>query len=175
MLQPRDLLVALKLHLIPNPQISFEKLEDEAGLSSSTLHRSVNRLVDAGLLTKKRQVKRADLRDFILYGVRYAYYVKRGEPTRGLPTAYATSPLDKIVSSVGEDVPVWPDPLGTVRGYSVEPLDKSVPEAARRDPRLYELLALVDAIRIGRPREYKLAAKEISTRLSSGQRPPSSD
>jgi DNA-binding Lrp family transcriptional regulator len=169
MLQPRDLVVALKLYLMPDPRITFEKLEGEVGLGSSTLHRSVNRLIEAGLLTNQRKVKRADLRDFILYGARYAYYVKPGEPTRGLPTAHAASPLNKMISVAGDDVPVWPDPMGTVRGYAIAPLDKSVPEAARRDPRLYELLALVDTIRIGRAREYKLAAKEISTRLTGKQ------
>ena len=174
MLQPRDVLVVLKLHLVPDPAISFEKLEQEVGLSASTLHRSVARLVDAGLLTRERVVKRADLRDLILHGVRYVYYVKPGEPTRGLPTAFAASPLNRLVSP-GEEIPVWPDPDGPVRGFSVEPLDKSAPEAARRDSRLYELLALVDAIRIGRPREYKLAADELSRRLSSADRYDRSD
>lgn len=165
MLQSRDVFVAMKLHLTPDPTISFARLGSEIGLSASTLHRSVRRLVDAGLLTRQRGVKRLHLRDLLLHGVRYVYYVKPGEPTRGVPTAFAASPLDKIVSSGGE-IPVWPDPEGAARGYAIEPLDERVPEAARRDPRLYEMLALVDAIRIGRPREYVLAAEELSLRLS---------
>lgn len=165
MLQSRDVFVALKLHLTPDPSISFERLGREIGLSASTLHRSVTRLMDAGLLTRQREVRRLDLRDLLLHGVRYVYYVKLGEPTRGVPTAFAASPLDEIVSAGGE-IPVWPDPEGSARGYALEPLDERVPEAARRDSRLYELLALVDAIRIGRPREYALAAKELSLRLS---------
>ena len=36
------------------------------------------------------------------------------------------------------------------------PLYKNVPTAARRDPKLYELLALVDAIRDGRARDERL-------------------
>jgi hypothetical protein len=47
----------------------------------------------------------------------------------------------------------------------VQPLDRSVPQAARRDPALYDLLALVDALRIGRARERGLAEKEINRRL----------
>ncbi len=62
--------------------------------------------------------------------------------------------------------PVWPDPQGTVQGAAVEPLYRSVPGAARRDPGLYDLLALVDALRIGRARERNLAEKEISQRLT---------
>ena len=43
-------------------------------------------------------------------------------------------------------------------------LHKSAPAAAK-DPALYELLALIDAVRDGRVRERKLAEKELSTRL----------
>jgi hypothetical protein len=62
---------------------------------------------------------------------------------------------------------VWPSPDGPVRGAAFEPLYPSVPEAAKRDSCLYELLALIDAIRDGRVRERKLAEKELVTRLRS--------
>ena len=39
--------------------------------------------------------------------------------------------------------------------------------AARRDPALYDLLALVDALRIGRARERSVAEKEITHRLNA--------
>ncbi|MEG7523780.1 MAG: hypothetical protein M3H12_11860 [Chromatiales bacterium] len=45
------------------------------------------------------------------------------------------------------------------------PLYKSAPGAAKRDPALYELLVLVDAIRGGRARERELAIKELRARL----------
>jgi hypothetical protein len=61
--------------------------------------------------------------------------------------------------------PIWPDPEGTVRGEGLAPLYRSAPRAALRDPRLYEWLALVDAVRAGRARERKLAALEIERRL----------
>ena len=54
-----------------------------------------------------------------------------------------------------------------MRGYSLTPLYPSVPAAAVRDAKLYELLALVDAIRDGRARERSLAAKEIHARLAA--------
>jgi hypothetical protein len=47
------------------------------------------------------------------------------------------------------------------------PLYKSVPEAIRNDPGLYELLALLDAIRDGRARERKLAEKELTSRIGN--------
>jgi hypothetical protein len=69
--------------------------------------------------------------------------------------------------SASEQIPpVWPDPDGRVQGAAVQPLYASVPGAARRDPALYDLLALVDALRIGRARERNLAEKEIAQRLN---------
>ena len=66
------------------------------------------------------------------------------------------------------EVPVWPDPNGTKKGLAVQPLYGSAPIAAKNDPALYELLALVDALRLGRARERAIAAKEIEKRLSHG-------
>ena len=63
-------------------------------------------------------------------------------------------------------VPIWPDPDGTRQGVAVEPLYRSVPVAAKNDAALYDLLALVDALRIGRARERAIAETEIDHRLS---------
>ena len=54
---------------------------------------------------------------------------------------------------------------GRVRGLSIEPLFKSVPEAVQKDQRLYEYLALVDAIRLGKQRESNLAVERLKQRL----------
>ena len=62
----------------------------------------------------------------------------------------------QLVSS-GADIHVWPYAEGNQRGLSIAPLFKSVPEAALKDERLYELLASVDAIRLGNQRESNLA------------------
>ena len=42
----------------------------------------------------------------------------------------------------------------------------SVPRAVKTDPELYDLLCLVDALRIGRARERALAEQELSQRLA---------
>jgi hypothetical protein len=44
-------------------------------------------------------------------------------------------------------------------------LHKQAPKAALRDPALYEMLALVDAVRGDRVRERKLAVEELTRRL----------
>ena len=67
--------------------------------------------------------------------------------------------------TAGELVPVWPDPHGSTKGVTVEPLYKTVTGAVRRDSRLYALLALTDAIRLGQPRERNLAAELLAQML----------
>ena len=41
----------------------------------------------------------------------------------------------------------------------------SVPRAVKKDPELYDLLSLVDALRIGRVREKKMAEEELRNRM----------
>jgi hypothetical protein len=53
--------------------------------------------------------------------------------------------------------PVWPWREGGTRGIALEPLYRTAPAAALRDPILYGLLALVDVIRDGRARGRKIA------------------
>ena len=103
--------------------------------------------------------------EFLIHGVKYAFPVQRGETTRGLPTAYAAAPLSSQIVDNGELAPVWPDPEGEVRGTTLEPLHKLVPVAARKDPALYQLLALIDALRDGRVRERQRAERELSAQL----------
>jgi hypothetical protein len=81
-----------------------------------------------------------------------------------MPTASAAPPLSKKISQA-DLPPVWVDPEGTVKGFSFEPLYSSVPSAVKSDPALCEILALVDALRMGRARELKLA-EELSQRLN---------
>lgn len=164
MLHPIDLLVALKLVVWKNRIWTYEILGYEIGVSPSSVYRSCERATQAGLIVAGRNPKKTALLEFVLYGVRYVYYVKPGEPTRGMPTAHAAPPLAQHITP-SNDVPVWPDPEGNTRGYAVTPLHEAAPKAAKRDPSLYELLALVDALRIGRARERKLAGDELTQRL----------
>lgn len=61
--------------------------------------------------------------------------------------------------------PVWPDKNGTECGMTLHPLYPTTPRAAAANPRLYELLVLVDSLRAGNPRERALALQEFEQRL----------
>ena len=107
--------------------------------------------------------------ELLIHGARFVYPAERRGEARGMPTAWAASPLSKALVSSGENLPVWPDAMGEIRGIAIDPLHPAVPDAARQDPRLWELLALFDAIRIGGPRERSLAGELLERRISEGQ------
>lgn len=60
---------------------------------------------------------------------------------------------------------VWPHPNGSVRGVGVEPLHPAVPFAAMQDAKLYELLALFDALRVGKARERGMALERLQLHI----------
>ncbi|MCK5799386.1 MAG: hypothetical protein KAI47_19480 [Deltaproteobacteria bacterium] len=164
-LRPQDLLIALKLTLeAKGKPRSYSALAHDLAMSPSKVHDAVKRATAAGLLLFDRKPHRRALLEFLLHGVRYAFYTKLGPVTIGMPTAHAAPPLVEEIAA-SELPPVWADPEGTQRGEAVEPLHASVPQAAKNDPRLYELLALVDVLRIGRARERKLASVHLEERL----------
>ena len=57
--------------------------------------------------------------------------------------------------------------MSNTRGYEFSSLYKTVPKAALKDNRFYELLAIVDTIRDGRAREREIAIKELKLRLGN--------
>ena len=166
-LKPQDIYIMLKLIVRDGPEWSYPALSHELSMSASEVHAGVKRSVAAKLMDMHRKIPvRSNLLEFLIHGVKYAYPPDRGGLTRGIPTSYAAQPLKEIIVQPDEPPPVWPDPEGHVRGYEFSPLYSSVPHACKVDPKLYELLALVDAIRDGRARERKIAIKEIQSRIS---------
>ena len=100
----------------------------------------------------EKRVNRSALLEFLSHGLRYVFPPEKGTLTRGIPTAAAMEPLKSIFLSDTDPPLVWPYKDGTVRGLAFTPLYKGVPQAALRDYKLYELLALCDAIKGGRVR-----------------------
>ena len=86
---------------------------------------------------------------------------------RGVPTGPSASPLNKEIQS--NEHYVWPYEKGNLPGHGITPLYPSVPEAVLQDPHLHELLALADALRVGKARERELAMKELKQRLQLGE------
>lgn len=167
-LKPQDVVILLKLICVGGGKWSYLSLADALSMSPSEVHAGVQRAISARLINSQSNfpIIRA-LEEFLIHGVKYAFPAERGGVTRGIPTGFAAPPLSDIIAQSDELPPVWPYPLGKVRGYEFLPLYKSVPTAAREDNLLYELLALVDAIRDGRARERDIAIKELRKRLGT--------
>lgn len=167
-LKSQDVLVALKLAARPEVAWSYPRLAADLSMSASEVHASVRRATRSGLLQQdeRHTPNRKALLEFLVHGLKYVFPVERGGLTRGMPTAHAAPPLRDQFAASDDPAPVWPDPEGAVRGEELAPLYRSVPQAARADERLYELLALVDALRGGRARDRELAVKELRTRLA---------
>jgi hypothetical protein len=169
-LRPQDVVVLLKLGAHPGQRFAQITLAEQLFMSAAEVSGAIRRGVEARLATKSAEFGTrplySALEEFLIHGVRYAFSAHEKSISRGMPTAWAAPPLKgQVALSSDASIPVWPDPHGTVRGSAIEPLYRSVPKAARMDPAFYELLALVDAIRIGRARERKIAADELRTRL----------
>ena len=150
---------------------SVRGLADSTGVSKSEVANALKRCTDVGLLKTDRYtgcpvVNRVGLYGFLAHGIRYVFPARLGELTRGIPTAVGAPVLADKLMSAGDLVPVWSDAAGSCMGQSVEPLFKSVPMSVRRDPVLYDLLALTDALRVGKPREQALAAQMLADRMA---------
>jgi hypothetical protein len=167
-LRSQDVVVLLKLISYKGRRPSIARMGVELSLSPSEVHGALKRLAISRLVSDEADGGRPLLQpveEFLLHGVKYAFPARRGEVTRGIATSYAAPPLARQIASGTDLPPVWPYAEGKQRGVSLEPLYKTVPAAALRDPLLYELLALVDALREGRARERKLAEHELVARL----------
>ncbi len=178
-LKPQDIVVVLKLLASGFKPWSYSGLGEELSMSASHVFNSILRSQGARLLDgftphpaeKARgafgETNSANLKEFLIYGVKYSFPVTRGGPTRGVPTAEGASPLKERFVESFPLPPVWPYAEGNVRGLEFSPLYRNVPQASLRDPQLYKLLVLVDAIREGRARERELAIDQLTAEIDA--------
>lgn len=167
-LKPQDVVILIKLVVIGRDEWSYGRMAGALWMSPSEVHAGVKRIIKARLASVQQDritPNARNLEAFLVHGVPYVFVAELGEITRGIPTGYAGPVLSPFFQASGDLPPVWPDPDGEVRGQAFSPLYKSVPQAAREDNKLYELLTLIDAIRGGRARERQLACLEINKRI----------
>lgn len=151
---------------------SLRSLESSTGISKSQVSLGLKRSQEVGLLIHERstqlpRVNKKRLQELLFFGLRYFCPAHKKGLVRGIATAFAAPVLNQKLMSAGDSLPVWPDAKGNTQGIEVEPLFKTVPFAVKRDPELYALLALVDAIRMGQPRERKLAQDLLAKHLEA--------
>lgn len=166
-IKAQDILVLLKLVTQRDEPWTYNCLAAELDLSPSQLHAAVRRAIESGLALERDgrvRVITRNLEEFLVHALRYISVPERGPKSRGMATLTSAPPFTALFLEDEEPI-VWPDPSGDVRGESLEPIYKSAPAAARRDPKLYELLVIADALRAGRARERQAASKELKKKL----------
>lgn len=168
-LKGQDVLLILKLLSDGGRKGTYAELAKVLGISASEAHAALGRAREAGLVHPlEDRVLKSAMAEFLLHAIKYAFPVRPGGETRGLPTGVAAPPLDQDfrMEADGRHIWVWPDPEGTRAGLEIKPLCRSVPAAARRDPVLYEWLVLADVLRgAGKAREREIAVSTVKERL----------
>lgn len=159
-LKPHDLVVVVKIAVNKDREMLLAELSTELSMAISVIHGSIRRAEQARLLSRSAgsvRAIRASLREYLMFGAKYSFPGHFGLTTRGMPTAIGAPALVNFFDQGKVLPPVWPDAESESWGPSLIPLHPSVPMAAKKDTRLYEVLSLFDAIRVGAARERELA------------------
>jgi len=165
MLKPQDIVVLLKVYCL-NSEWTYAELAESLKTSTSVVHDALQRCEECHLYNaKKRIVFKGALEEFLVHGLKYVFATGIGSMVRGIPTAHSAEPLKSLLMVNDNNVYVWASPQGKVKGLGIKPLYHSVPEIVDQDNRFYEMLCLVDGLRIGKVREQELAALELKKRL----------
>jgi len=163
-LKPQDIVVLLKLITEGNKSWTQLSIAKALIMSQSEVSESLARSGYARLLYENgRKVARQPLMDLLQYGIAVVFPLQPGNVVRGIPTAHSAPPLKDLIQS--NEQYVWPYAKGGVRGHAIQPLYGSVLPLVEQDTELYELLALTDALRVGKVRERNLAIDLLKKKL----------
>lgn len=150
MVKPSDIYVLAGLLTLNEGRWTYRKLAEQLQVPLPLVQRSLSRAAAADLY--EPESKRVHVPNFerFLPALRHVAPAPLGEVVPGVPAAWAAAPMSQIVVEVGDDLPpVWPSALGRTRGRALRPLHESAAEASQRNPRLGELLSVIDSFRAG--------------------------
>lgn len=173
-LKPQDVLVVCKLFSLGDAGFTYAGLALALDISVSEMHDSMKRCRAAQLVITVRNeeiVSKRHFCDLLTIAVPRIFFAVRGGIEKGMPTSTTQSNIARDFEAFDptegkNQVPVvWPDPKGTVRGESLLPLYATAPEASRKDPVLYDLLALADVMRVGDFRSKKRATELLEKKI----------
>ncbi|MCP4458312.1 MAG: hypothetical protein GY816_09870 [Cytophagales bacterium] len=165
-MRAHDIVILMKMISLADKPWYKKDLSYQLVISASEITESLNRSRIARLVnSEKTRVNTHAFMEFVSGGLSYVFPAEPGRITIGIPTAHSAAPLEQHIHS--QDGYVWPYAHGRMRGEAIAPLHPKVPEAVQNDLALYELLALADAIRVGRIREKKLAVDLLNERVNA--------
>jgi hypothetical protein len=165
-----DVYVLVSVVVSLNKRPKLEQLSELAGLSVSVIHRSLKQLKKSKLLVELMSGDEPNFRnieEFLLCGFPYVFPEEKGSLVRGFATGIdGTSLKNQFAES--EYPVVWAHHEGNAKGFEIEPLHKAIPELValgKMNSGLYELLSLLDVLRIGQKREVEAAKNHIRKML----------
>jgi len=163
-MRPQDVLVLLKIISLNDPTFKLMDFAQSIGVSLSEVSDSISRSVFAQLIApdKKTPMRKA-IYEFLVHGLPYIFPVRPGALVVGTPTAHSAPPLSAIFGAA--DPVVWATSEGELKGQEISPFHPKQAHAAKLDNKLYELLALTDALRIGKAREKRIAEEELRKKI----------
>lgn len=170
-MRPQDILILLKIATYSAPNWRYADIAQHLSISQSEVAEGLHRSMQARLVDQSKKILfPGALLEFLVHGLKYVFPVSPGPIVRGMCTAHAAPPLKGLVEP-GEFDYVWPDPTGTDKGQGITPLYPSVITAAKADDTLYQLLAAVDALRVGRIREQEIAQQWLADYFDTSLQP----
>jgi predicted transcriptional regulator len=166
-MKAQDIVILLKILLLEKENWSYSSLAKDLKMSSSTVFAALKRAELSGLYHKNtKTIHRSALLEFLIHGFKYVFPTSPGKLAKGIPTAHSANPIAQYIQS-DKDVYVWKSAFGTTRGQTIIPLYENVPQLAQKDVQLYELLSLIDALRVGKAREKEFAIQELTKRIEN--------
>ena len=159
-LKPHD--VALLLKVLSKGKDDWRQLDValELNISQGEVAKSLARLRKSGFLSNKR-VNRSATIEFLIHGLQYVFPAEIGALSVGVPTAMSSPFFENKITQGHEDHYVWPSSKGSMRGQVIVPFYPQLAEAVLKDKKFYEILSLVEVLRVGRTREKNIAKEEI--------------
>lgn len=163
-MRPQDVAILLKIIALREDNWHLQWLSNMLYISISEISESINRSRTAGLIDfNKKRPNRMAMMEFLEHGVKYVFPSEAGPKVIGTPTAHSHPFMKKFIKS--DVIYVWPDQDGEKVGESIEPFYKNQAKAAKNDSDFYQLLALVDVLRVGQVREINIAKAELKKML----------
>lgn len=142
---------------------------DSLGLSPGEVSKSCQRLLKARLIVSNPNqggfpsyfVVVGSMKEWLCYGIQYSVIPEPEGVGRGIPTSWSNSDIKSEI--LPREIPhVWLLPGGEEMGEGISPLYPGAPVASAKDRHLHYILSLIDAVRLAKPRELKIARNLIT-------------
>ncbi len=166
MLKGQDIALVFKiLFKGKEEKIEYKQLAYELCISQSEISKSVIRLKKAKLMSRYEnniyEIHKHNLMEMLLHGLKYFLVPELNIEQRGVPTAYSSPYVERELTN--KDSYVWPYIDGLSKGIALTPLYKTLPAALDRfpDERFYEVMSILDLIRLGGSREQKIGSSML--------------